>query len=75
MVQAGINYYEFKYREADYGPYPKGLMYYLTMMDSWLYDDTKPFVHVEALETFEIIKEEVQRMAFLRNSLKTISTR
>ena len=26
-IEAGINYYEFKYREADYGPYPKGLMY------------------------------------------------
>ena len=48
MVKAGINYYEFKYREADFGPYPKGLMYYLTMMDSWLYDENKPFVHVEA---------------------------
>ena len=24
-IEAGINYYEFKYREADYGPYPKGL--------------------------------------------------
>ena len=56
MVKAGINYYEFKYRESDFGPYPKGLMYYLTMMDSWLYDENKPFVHVEAGETFEIIK-------------------
>ena len=24
---AGINYYEFKYREADFGSAPKGLMY------------------------------------------------
>lgn len=58
MLKAGINYYEFKYREADYGPYPKGLMYYLTMMDSWLYDENKPFVHVEAGDTFELIKKE-----------------
>ena len=48
MIDAGINYYEFKYREADYGAYPKGLMYYLTMMDSWLYDENKPFIHIEA---------------------------
>ena len=46
-------------------------MYYLTMMDSWLYDENKPFVHVEAGETFGIIKK-IQRMASLRNSLKTI---
>ncbi|MCI6163688.1 MAG: insulinase family protein [Lachnospira sp.] len=63
-IQAGINYYEFKYREADYGPYPKGLMYYLTMMDSWLYDDTKPFIHIEALDTFKSIKEKVQSGLF-----------
>ncbi|MBQ4282918.1 MAG: insulinase family protein [Lachnospira sp.] len=58
MVDAAINYYEFKYREADFGPYPKGLMNYLTMMDSWLYDDSKPFRHVEAGETFEEIKKD-----------------
>ena len=34
-LQAGINYYEFKYREADFGPYPKGLMYGLQAYDSW----------------------------------------
>ena len=64
MVKAGINYYEFKYREADFGPYPKGLMYYLTMMDSWLYDENKPFVHVEAGETFEIIKKNSENGFF-----------
>ncbi|MDO5382821.1 MAG: insulinase family protein [Eubacteriales bacterium] len=63
-IKAGINYYEFKYRESDYGAYPKGLMYYLTMMDSWLYDDTKPFIHVEASETFEQIKKEAEEGLF-----------
>ncbi len=58
MVDAAINYYEFKYREADFGSYPKGLMNYLTMMDSWLYDDTKPFIHIEAGDTFEQIKKD-----------------
>lgn len=58
MIAAGINYYEFKYREADYGPYPKGLMYYLTMMDSWLYDEEKPFIHVKASAIFEQLKKE-----------------
>ncbi len=58
MVDAAINYYEFKYREADFGPYPKGLMNYLTMMDSWLYDDAKPFIHIEAGDTFAEIKKD-----------------
>ena len=34
---AGINYYEFRSREADFGNAPKGLMYGLQCLDSWLY--------------------------------------
>ncbi len=56
---AGINYYEFKYREADFGSYPKGLMYGLQAYDSWLYDEKKPFMHIEANDTFALIKSKV----------------
>ncbi|MBR1931390.1 MAG: insulinase family protein [Lachnospiraceae bacterium] len=56
---AGINYYEFKYREADFGSYPKGLMYGLQVLDSWLYDDTKPFIHIEANDTFAALRGKV----------------
>ena len=59
-LEAGINYHEFRYREVDFGNYPKGLMYGLQMMDSWLYDDEKPFIHIEALDTFEFLKKQVQ---------------
>ena len=58
-LEAGINYHEFRYREADFGGYPKGLMYGLQIYDSWLYDETKPFIHVEALETFEYLKNQI----------------
>ena len=61
---AGINYYEFKYREADFGSAPKGLMYGLQILDSWLYDDTKPFVHIEANETFKKLREKVEEGYF-----------
>ena len=57
---AGINYYEFKYREADFGSYPKGLMYGLQILDSWLYDDTKPFIHVEANDTFARMRQKAE---------------
>lgn len=56
---AGLNYYEFEYREADFGRYPKGLMYGMRMLDSWLYDDNKPFIHVEANETFAALRKKV----------------
>ena len=58
-LEAGINYHEFRYREADFGNYPKGLMYGLQLMDSWLYDEEEPFMHIEALETFEFLKEKI----------------
>ena len=58
-LRAGINYYEFRHREADFGSYPKGLIYGLQMFDSWLYDDAVPFLHVEALDTFAFLKEQI----------------
>ncbi len=58
-LAAAIQYFEFKYREADFGSYPKGLMYGLQMFDSWLYDDTKVFWHIEANETFARLKSKI----------------
>lgn len=55
---AGLNYYEFRYREADYGSAPKGLMYGLWSMDSWLYDGD-PMLHLEYQETFDFLKKAV----------------
>ena len=56
---AGLNYYEFRYREADFGSYPKGLMYGLQMLDSWLYDDRMPFDMIEAIDIFKDLKEKI----------------
>ena len=56
---AGLNYYEFRYREADFGSYPKGLMYGLQMFDSWLYDDKMPFDLIEAIDIFKVLKEKI----------------
>ena len=56
---AGLNALEFRYREADFGSYPKGLMYGLQALDSWLYDDKEPFMHIEANDTFAFLREKV----------------
>lgn len=53
---AGINYYEFQYREADFGSAPKGLMYGLQCLDSWLYGGD-PMMHLEYAETFDFLKK------------------
>ena len=59
-LRAGLNYYEFKYREADFGSYPPGLMYGLQILDSWLYDEHKPFIHLAAEDTFASLREDIE---------------
>lgn len=60
-LKAGLNSLEFKYRESDFGSYPKGLILGLQALDSWLYDEDKPLIHVEANETFEALKGELEK--------------
>lgn len=79
-IRASLNSSEFKYREADFGSYPKGLMYGLQMLDTWLYDDEKPFVNVELLDVYKELKQAVStsyyedliREHLLRNPHKSI---
>ena len=59
-VLAGINYMEFRFREADFGNYPKGLMYGIDMLDSWLYDDMRPFDYLHQLEIFAFLKKQTK---------------
>ncbi|MBO5488491.1 MAG: insulinase family protein [Eubacterium sp.] len=73
---AALNAMEFQYREADFGSYPKGLMYGLQMFDSWLYDENHPFIHVACDSVYEELRrdidsdyyEELIRRSFLTNT-------
>ena len=50
LMEASINLLEFKLREADFGQYPKGLVYNIKIMNSWLYDkDPTIFLYYEEL--------------------------
>ena len=53
---AGINHYEFLDREADYGWAPKGLMYGLHAMESWLYGED-PLMLLRYEDTFAFLKK------------------
>ncbi len=55
---ASLNQIEFRYREADYGQTPKGLVYGIQCLDSWLYGDD-PFLHLDGLETVAFLREQV----------------
>lgn len=37
-LEASLNIFEFRLREADFGPSPKGLVYNILAMSNWLYD-------------------------------------
>ncbi len=81
-LKAAVNYFEFKYREGDFGSYPKGLMLGLQSLDSWLYDDRMPFMHIEANHTYKQLRESIEtdyfetliRTMILDNAHKTIMT-
>ncbi len=63
-LYAGINFLEFRFREADYASFPKGLMYGLDVFDSWLYDDQKPFAYLKRLAIFDRLKQKVNEGYF-----------
>ena len=57
-IRAAVNLMEFRFREADYGGYPKGLIYGMDVFDSWLYDDRKPFDYLKALKDYAFLKTQ-----------------
>ncbi len=59
-LRAAISSQEFAYREADYGSFPKGLLYGIQMYGSWLYDDTKAFSYMHQNEQFKRFKEKIE---------------
>ena len=60
---AAINYYEFRSREADFGSFPKGLMYGLQCLDSWLYEGD-PLLYLEYEEAFAFLKKSIEEGYF-----------
>ena len=48
LLEASLNLFEFKLREADFGSAPKGLIYNIRCMKSWLYDgDPTSYLYYE----------------------------
>lgn len=59
LLEASINVHEFKLREANFGTRPKGLIYNIRCMDSWLYNDD-PLIHLAYERTLKKIKEGLE---------------
>ena len=61
---SAINYFEFKYRESDFGRAPKGLVFTMSALETWLYDENNPFARLETNEIFTFLKEQVDSNYF-----------
>ena len=59
LLEAHLNYLEFKLREADFGAYPKGLIYGISVMDSWLYDGD-PLAGLRYTEALQQLREGIK---------------
>ncbi len=57
-LQAAINVFEFRLREADFGSMPKGIIFNFQVLESWLYDQP-PF----ALFDYDGLLAELRRAA------------
>lgn len=67
---AAINSSEFRYREADYGNLPKGLLYGIQCLESWLYDEKEVFLHLEANSVYQYLKEKIEE-GYFENLIQT----
>ncbi len=57
-LRAALNISEFSAREADYG-YPKGLLYGIQTLDTWLYD-ADPLLGVEYEDVFAELHQKIE---------------
>lgn len=58
-LRATLSITEFRYREADFGQWPKGLMYGLQLLSTWLYDDEAAFTTFHENRILADLKEKI----------------
>ncbi len=63
-LSAAISRFEFSHREASFDSQPKGLIYSLNMLDSWLYDDSMPFDKLFENNIYKSLKEKADKGFF-----------
>jgi len=63
LVESSVNIFEFHLREANYGKHPKGLVYNIKCLDSWLYDKN-PLIHLAYEPALEKIKQQFRHGYF-----------
>lgn len=65
LLESALNMIEFKLREADFGNYPKGLIYNIRAMDTWLYD-ADPLTALRYNDVISAMRANIQTDYFER---------
>lgn len=79
LLQGCINTFEFRFREADFGSYPKGLVYNLEILKTWLYEQD-PLRYISLSSVFFKLRklaqgdyfEKVMGEYFLKNTHRSL---
>ncbi len=58
-LRAALHYFEFRYKEADFGRWPKGIIWGFDAMDGWNYAEDAAFLHLEADAVYASFKEKI----------------
>lgn len=58
-LEAAINGTEFRERESDFGVYPKGLLYGMKLMKTWLYNDDMPYDALQYEDCYRFLREQL----------------
>ena len=58
MILSAVNSIDFKLREANFGGFPKGIVYNIQALSSWLYDKD-PFSHLKFEKVMRKIKKQM----------------
>ena len=70
-VLAAINMFEFQHREGNAGRYPKGLMYGLDAMSSWLYDDDRGLDVFSKNPIYKDLREKAENTDYFERLIQT----
>ena len=58
-LEGVLSSFEFKSKESDFGQWPKGLMYGLQMMDTWLYDESAAFTLLKYQAAYDDLRTKL----------------
>ena len=63
MVRSAVNSIDFKLRESNFGGFPKGIVYNIQTLASWLYG-SDPFIHLKYDKLMEKVKRKSKERYF-----------